>query len=165
MGKDGTKNHNTEARRNGSGQLFHASIFWTIIVRVSIFLGAGGLILTSIWNSARGRSDPPSETLIEVVCVVLAILALFPGRLSFLWPYAVRVDPNSGLELFGPIGQLHVPISNILRVEQSSFWQGHVVQLRKPQVALIFFVIPWYFGPQRSELVSAILKAADYSSD
>jgi len=47
-------------------------------------------------------------------------------------------------------------VSDIGEIEESVFWQGKVVHLTKGYRLLTAFIVPWYFGSQRTELIRAI---------
>ena len=104
------------------------------------------------------------QTLLLGASVLLTLLLYFPGNLNVLWPYAVDVDSGVGLTLYGPLKKIMIPMADIGEVEDSLFWQGYVVHLMKPRAVLTQFVIPWYFGSQREELIRTIQLAVSQSS-
>jgi hypothetical protein len=142
-------------------QRFHASLFWTANLFVGFTVGLGGV---TIMELLRLHSDPSlttRELWIFGISIFLGLLAWFPGNLRVFWPYAVEVDSKVGLTLHGPFKKVFIPIADVGWVEDSFFWQGKVVELKKPHAALAAFVIPWYFGSQRKELVRAIESAIE----
>ena len=142
-------------------QLFHASLFWTANLFVGFSVGLGGV---TIMELQRLHSDPSlgtRELWIFGISIFLGLLAWFPGNLGVFWPYAVEVDSKVGLTLHGPFKKVFIPIADVGWVEDSFFWQGKVVELKKPHAALAMFVIPWYFGSRRKELVRAIESAIE----
>lgn len=142
-------------------QLFHASLFWTVNLFVGFTVGLGGV---TIMELLRLHSDPSlatGELWIFGVSIFLGLLAWFPGNLGVFYPYAVEVDTNMGLTLHGPFKKVFIPIAHVGWIEDSFFWQGKAVELKKPHAALAMFVIPWYFGSQRKELICAIGSAIE----
>ena len=109
-----------------------------------------------LWNYIEGDRPGLGLLLFLISCPVIGLLAYFPGNLALFYPYAVEVDPTVGITLVGPLKKITIPISNISYTDHSDWWRGYVVHLKKPRVALFQFVIPWYFGPRRHELIDAI---------
>jgi hypothetical protein len=89
---------------------------------------------------------------------------LFPWQFGVYWPYRVELETGKSLSLYGLFKKASIPVSELGDVEDSLFWQGHVVHLLKPHAALSQFVIPWYFGSRRKELVQAIQREADQTA-
>jgi hypothetical protein len=137
-------------------QVYRASPLWTINLVAGPIVGIVGFTSTAAWNSLHG--DAPPTWLLSYVGVfaIAFLLAYFPGNLAVLWPYAVSVDPRAGVQLSGPMKKVLIPISEIGEIEDSFFWQGSMVHLLKPRVALTQFVIPWYFGSERKALIDSI---------
>ena len=146
----------TRERPLMEARLYQASLLWTVNLFAAPVLGFGGAALFETLNWFRG--DPPGVRLLlfETGCWGISLLAYLSGNLSVLWPYAVEVDPRAGITLFGPLKKLRVPVSEIGGIEHSAVLQGYVVNLTKPRAALTCFIIPWYFGSQRVDLMRAL---------
>ena len=138
---------------------FYASPFWFFNLWGAPILGFGGFSIITYLNYKNGDSPGPELNIFILVCAVATILAYFPGNLCAMWPYAVVVDPTSAITICGPFKKIMIPISEIGDIEDSSFWQGKVVHLTRPHVALTQFIIPWYFGSRRHDLIKAIESA------
>lgn len=144
--------------------VFRASAFWTMNLFGAAVGGFIGSLLIIIWTSSHGDAPGVGLSWLLGASYVVALMAYFPGNLSVLWPYAVELDPSYGLTLFGPLKRVTVRLSEIGDIEDSLFWQGSVVHLTKPRAALTQFVIPWYFGSQRTAMIEAI-RAATRQAD
>jgi len=143
-------------------ELFHASLFWTANLFVGFIVGLGGVTIIVLLRLHSDSPFPSWELWMFGISIFLGLLAWFPGNLGVFWPYAVEVDANVGLTLHGPFKKVFIPIAHVGWIEDSPFpWQGHVVELKKPHAALAMFVIPWYFGSQRKELICAIGSAIE----
>jgi hypothetical protein len=105
---------------------------------------------------ARHGGLPEAAVAVVLCLLAAALLAYFLGNLNVLWPYAVDIHPETGIVLFGPLTKLHIPTSDLSYIQDSFFWQGQAVILRKPYRLLGQFVIPFYFGGQRKDLMRAI---------
>jgi hypothetical protein len=142
-------------------QFFRASAFWSANLIAAPIVGIGGFTLILVGNISR--EDSPGSLVLSLLAVyaVATILAYFPGNLSVLWPYAIQVDPLAGVQLWGPLKKIAIPISEIGEIEESLLWQGYVIHLTRRRVALTQFVVPWYFGSQRKDVVRAIRLAKE----
>jgi hypothetical protein len=107
---------------------------------------------------------PPMWEIFMVAIYCAGLLAYFPGNLGLLWPRTVEVEPRVGLRLVGPFKKLDIPIADVGDLENSPIWQGCVVHLTRTRGALSQFVIPWYFGSQRKDLIRAIQSAVSQSA-
>lgn len=142
------------------GQIFRASPFWRANLFCALVAGIIGFTALQIWDMRSG--EPKTISALFGTIAVGTLILYFPGNLSVLWPYAVRVEP-SRITLFGPFKRIIVPASEIGEIENSLVWQGDVVHLLKPRAALTQFIIPWYFGSERRALIEAVRHVAQAS--
>ncbi len=109
-----------------------------------------------LWNYIKGDLPGLGLQLFLLGDLIVGLLAYFPGNLALFYPYAVEIDPTTGITLVGPFKKITIPISDISYTDHSDWWRGYVVHLKNPRVALFQFVIPRYFGDQYPELIAAI---------
>ena len=147
---------------------FRGSLLWRANLFAGAFVGLTGAVIVPIAFKVFFREDSAPNAALPLFALLVAsgllvLLAYFPGNLGVFWPHAIELYGNSGIKLVAPFKKVFVPISELGEVEDSLFWQGYVVHLRKPHAALTQFLIPRYFGPQRKALVDAILAAQRHS--
>jgi hypothetical protein len=63
------------------------------------------------------------------------------------------------IKLSGLFKRTTIAVSDIGDIEDSIFWQGYVIHLLKPHAALSQFIVPWYFGSERTSAVAALRSA------
>lgn len=151
-------------------QTYRASLFWKINVIAGAIVGLTGAIVFPAIVALYFLQGISSQIRLPLfglfaISALLLFLAYFPGNLGVFWPYAVEVTFNSGVRLSGVFKRIFIPISEIDVIENSLFWQGYVVHLLKPHGVLTQFVIPWYFGSQREELIRTIRLATQQSNN
>jgi hypothetical protein len=148
-------------------QIFRASPLWTFNVIGGViagFAGAIGILLLVVWKRV---DDSTPAFLLWLLGTNLAVCAAayFPGNLGVYWPYRVEIETGKSLHLYGLFKKVSVSVSELGDVEDSLFWQGQVVHLLKPHAALSQFVIPWYFGSRRKELIRVIRSETTQAAD
>src|SRR6202034_3259250 len=96
-------------------KVFQASFIWKLNSYGAIIGGVGGAIFLTLyfWLLARtGRASHVDVRMFYILglSAITTLLAYFPGNLGVYWPYAVKVDPEVGVTLFGPFKAVFIPI-------------------------------------------------------
>lgn len=144
--------------------IYRGSRLWEFNVHGAIIAGfSGGIFLVVVavlvvWNFSPNLSSALLLTFILANSIV-GVLALYRGNLIALFPYAVEVGPC--IVLFAPYKRIKIPFEQVRDVRNSFLHQGFVVRLRQRQGLLNYFVIHWFFGPERQALAEAIRKAIE----
>jgi hypothetical protein len=115
----------------------------------TFFLVLGGLLV------ALTRTVPWGSVLL--IATGLAVpLALFPGKVAALYPYAVELDEGKGLRFYSALGDIYLPIEQVKGVRWSWVYGGWVVALKRRYGLLGGFLIHFAWGGQGRELARAI---------
>ena len=162
--KEPEKGIDTEQRSEKEIRKYQGSRAWELNVYGAIVGGLGGGILMVVigliifWD-ASSKLVPALILAAFIIYQVVGSLALYRGNSVAKWPYAVEVDPGSGLRLFAPYKEIYIPISEIKDIRKSLLDRSYVVRLRRRRGVLKSFVIHWLFGGEREALAQAIRQA------
>lgn len=83
-------------------------------------------------------------------------LALFPGKVAALYPYAVELFEGKGLRFYSALGDIYLPIEQVKGVRWSWLYGGWVVTLKRRYGLLGGFLIHFAWGGQGRDLARAI---------
>ena len=140
---------------------YRASRFWASNLNGAALGGLGSgvlLIVVSLVVLWKGERDTPVVvfSISMIVFVIFGVWYMFTSGLLLRLPYEVEVQVGAGLRLRAPFKELLIPADNVRDIRFSFFNQGHVVRLRRRQGGIRFFVIHWFWGRTRQELVREI---------
>lgn len=93
---------------------------------------------------------------------ILVFLALFPGRLLAMWPYAIALKPQEGIWVYAPPSKIWIPLDEIVDIDaySGSYGGGHVIQLKQSHgLVKQLYIISLFFPDE--QLVSAIRSSID----
>jgi hypothetical protein len=93
---------------------------------------------------------------------ILIFLALFPGRLLAMWPYAIALEPQEGIWVYAPPSKLWIPLDEIVDIDvySGSYGGGHVIQLNRSHGLVKQLYIISVFFPDE-QLVRALRSSID----
>jgi hypothetical protein len=91
-----------------------------------------------------------------ILDAVGGLLALFPGKVAALYPYAVAIEEGAGLRLYNPLGALYFPIDRVKGVRWSWVYGAWVITVKRRYGLLSGFLIHFAWGRQGRELARAI---------
>ena len=164
--KEPEKGLATEQRSEKEIRKYHGSRLWESNVYGAVADGLGGGILMVVmaliilWRVPL-KFEAVWLPALLIINAVVAFLTLYRGNYVAKWPYAVVVDPGSGLRLFAPYKEIYIPISEIKDIRKSFLDRSYVVRLCRRRGVLKSFVIPWLFGGEREALAQAIRRAIE----
>jgi hypothetical protein len=106
-----------------------------------------------------------SHRIIEIFFVtggIVIFLALFPGRLLAMWPYAITLETQKGIWVYAPPSKIWIPLDEIVDVDvySGSYGGGHVIQLKKSYgLVKQLYIISLFFPDE--QLVRALRSSID----
>jgi hypothetical protein len=120
-------------------QLFKSRPIYAANMIGAFWLGTGGyflLVIFFLWSSFRNDQGFQNDRILYLILLatgILAVLALVPGRLLAVWPYAVVLEPRKGMWLCAPPTKLWIPLDEIVDIDvySGSYGGGHVIQLSR----------------------------------
>ena len=148
-------------------RVYRGSRYWDFNVHGAVVAGLGGAILMVVigiimfWVAAA-RLEALLFLLLFVANLVGGFLAFYIGNLVASFPYAVEVNPGSGLRLLAPYKEIYIHLDEIENIGESFLYQGFVVRLRRRRGLLKYFVVHWLFGHERKALIQAIQQAVQH---
>jgi hypothetical protein len=95
---------------------------------------------------------------------LLGALALVPGRLLTMWPYAIALEPQKGIFVYAPPGRQWIPLDEIVDISAYSgtYGGGHTLQLSRAHGLVREIHIVSLFFPD-GHLVNELRAAIDRS--
>ncbi len=93
---------------------------------------------------------------------ILIFLALFPGRLLAMWPYAIALEPQEGIWVYAPPSKIWIPLDEIVDIDvySGSYGGGHVIQLNRSHgLVKQLYIISMFFPDE--QLVRALRSSID----
>jgi hypothetical protein len=141
-------------------RVFRAWRYWESNVCGATVAGIGAAVLFSVvggillWG-AQGRQGRLWGAGL-ILYAIAAILALLPGNVAAVFPYAVEIEEGKSLRFYAPFKKICVPIEDVKRVKWSWLWAGWVVRLKKRRRLLTGFIIHVAWGRTGRELARAI---------
>jgi hypothetical protein len=124
---------------------------WPVVaVAIATLLLALGGVLVGV---TRAVSWVP---MLLIVTGIGVPLALYPGKVAALYPYAVEVDEGKGLRFYCALGDAFFPMNELRGVRWSWVYGAWVVSLNRRYGLLSGFLIHFAWGKQGRELVRAI---------
>jgi hypothetical protein len=120
-----------------------------------------------LWNFRDGQRFPNDKIVMLAVCIsgLAVILALLPGRLLAMWPYAIGVEPEKGIWVYAPPAKSWVPIGEIVDIDMYSgmYGGGQVLQLNKAHglVKQIYISSLFFSDPRIASKIRTMIDRKD----
>jgi len=115
----------------------------------AFFLVLGGILI--------GLTEAlPWVSVLLILTGVAVPLALLPGKVAALYPYAAEIEGGAGVRFYTPLGKVHIPVDELKRVRWSWVYGGWVVNFKNRYGLLSAFIIHVAWGRQGRELARAI---------
>jgi hypothetical protein len=147
--------------------IFKARLLFAANMLVGFWTGAIGALAVPavlIWNFRNGQRFPNDQLILVFLLAsgIVTVLALIPGRLLAMWPYAIVVEPQNGIWVYGPPAKFWVPIVEIVDIDVYSgmYGGGHAIQLNKSHGLVKQLYISSLFFPD-TRIVSEIRSLID----
>lgn len=120
--------------------------FWIGIV------GCFAIVAFFLWYGLQGAQKFQSNGILVVILLataIVGILALIPGRVLAMWPYAVALEPQKGIWIYTPPTKLWIPLDEIVDIGVYSgvYGGGHVIQLSQSHGIVKQIYINSFFFP------------------
>lgn len=142
-------------------KIYRASEYWRINLSGGVLAGIGGTVLMlTLFGIVLWMTGFAREIVIWFlgICLnfVVMVLLFYPGNLVAMYPLEVEVEPSKQIVLVAPWKRLAIPVEDLRDIQDSFLHQGYVVRLHRRYGLLKSFMVPWFFGRDRTALGEAI---------
>ena len=149
-------------------QVFKSRLVYAANLIGAFWLGIGcfcSMVIFFVWNGLHRDQQFQNRGIILVILLatgILLVLALVPGKLLAIWPYAVAVEPQKGIWVYAPPTKLWIPLDEIVDIDvySGSYGGGHVIQLSRPHGLVKQLYFNAFFFPDE-QLVREIRSSID----
>ena len=120
-------------------QVFKGRLIFAANMIGGFWLGIGSyfaIVAFFVWDGFRYDQEFRDNGVFFVIFLVtgiLGVLAVIPGRLLAMWPYAVVLEPQKGIWVYAPPTKFWIPLGEIVDIDVYSgiYCGGHVIQLSR----------------------------------
>jgi len=151
-------------RSSNSTQLFSARLIFAANLIGGFWLGILGYFMVAAffgWSYLHDKALFRSGGLLALSLLVtglVGLLALIPGKLLGMWPYAIAIEPGKGIWVYAPPAKFWVPLDELVDIDV--YGGGHV-QLNRPHgLVAQLYISALYFPDER--LVGALRSLIDH---
>lgn len=149
--------------------MFSARLIFAANLIGGFWLGILGYFMVAAffgWSYLHDKALFRSGGLLALFLLVtglVGLLALIPGKLLGMWPYAIAIEPGKGIWVYAPPAKFWVPLDELVDIDVYSgmYGGGHVVQLNRSRgLVAQLYVSALYFPDER--LVGALRSLIDH---